>query len=388
VKRSSVVLISLAVVVVLAGAWFLFWPRVSLPQDPLAVVPADAFGVVRIRVDRVLASDAYKKLIVERGQAAGIERVQVTCGFNPLERLSELTIFARPAPGGGVARFAFAARGDLRHEELLDCVKKFTKGDASALVREDIEGIPTVQSKKGSSRAAFVGRDGIIGGDAESVSAAIQTLLGKAASANQDLMFKALYTEIEQGADITLVSRLPDEVKPMIHQLAEVVGNELQQLEEIKLVGVNLTTRPDQIAGSASLVTKNAEQAALFVQLAKVAVGRILAIPFIGMTPAATVLRSVQTEARGDRATFAGQIKVSTIETMLTLLPALEGLADSPAVAPGASAAPGAAPGNAAAGGGASAPAPTVEAIKPSPAAEPAAEGEHKSRRRKAPAAE
>jgi hypothetical protein len=382
VKRSSVVLISLAVVVVLAGAWFLFWPRVSLPQDPLAVVPADAFGVVRIRVDRVLASDAYKKLIVDRGQAAGIERVQVTCGFNPLERLSELTIFARPAPGGGVPRFAFAARGDLRHEELLDCVKKFTKGDASALVREDIEGIPTVQSKKGSSRAAFVGRDGIIGGDAESVSAAIQTLLGKAPSANQDLMFKALYAEIEQGADITLVSRLPDEVKPMIRQLAEVVGKELAQLEEIKLVGVNLTTRPDMIAGSASLVTRSAEQAALFVELAKVAVSRVLAIPFIGMTPAATVLKSVQTEARGDRATFAGTIKVSAIETMLTLLPALEGLADS--AAPGGAAGAGA-PGNAAGGGGASAPAPTVEPIKPA-AAEPA-EGEHKSRRRKAAAA-
>jgi hypothetical protein len=382
VKRSSVVLISLAAVAVLAGAWFLFWPRISLPPDPLAVVPADALGIVRIRVDRVLASDAYKKLIVERGQAAGIERVQVTCGFNPLARLSELTIFARPAPGGGVPRFAFAARGDLRHEELLDCVKKFTKGDASALVREDIEGIPTVHSKKGSSRAAFVGRDGIIGGDAESVSAAIQTLLGKAPSANQDLMFKALYAEIEQGSDITLVSRLPDEVKPMIHQLAEVVGKELQQLEEIKLVGVNLTTRPDQIAGSATLVTRSAEQAALFVELAKVAISRVLAIPFIGMTPAASVLRSVQTEARADRATFAGTIKVSTIETMLSLLPALESMASDSA--PGGGAAVPAAPGGAAPGG--AEPAPTVEPLKPAAEVAEPAEGERKSRRRKAAA--
>jgi hypothetical protein len=360
-------LISLAVAVVLAGAWFLFWPRVSLPQDPLAVVPADAFGIVRIRVDRVLASDAYKKLIVERGQAAGIERVEVTCGFNPLERIRELTIFARPAPGGGVPRFAFAARGDLRHDELLDCVKKFTKGDASALVREDIEGIPTVQSKKGSSRAAFVGRDGILGGDAESVSAAIQTLLGKAPSANGDLMFKALYAEIEQGSDITLVSRLPDEVKPMIHQLADAVGEELKQLEELKLVGVNLTTRPDQIAGSATLVTRSAEQAALFVELAKVAVSRVLAIPLIGMTPVASVLRTVQTEARGDRATFAGQIKVSTIETMLTMLPALESMASDSA--PGAHAAPGAAAG--------AAPAPAAQPLPPSEPA-PSARPRHR----------
>jgi hypothetical protein len=376
VKRSSIVLISLALVIVLAGAWFLFWPRVSLPQDPLAVVPADAFGIVRIRVDRVLRSDAYKRLIVERGQARGIERVQVTCGFNPLERLSELIVFARPAPGGGMPRFAFAARGDLRHEELIDCVKKFTGGDASALVREDIEGIPTVQSKSGSSRAAFIGRDGIIGGDAESVSSAIQTLLGKAPSINGDPLLKSMYAEIEQGADITLVSRLPDEVKPMIGQLASVIGEELRQLEELRMVGINLTTRPDQIAGSATLATRTPEQATLFAQLGRVAVSRVLAIPFIGMTPAAGVLRSAQMEARGDRATFAGAIKVSAIEELLKFAPALERMGKDLATdaQDGGAAPPGAAqptPGNSAA---AASPAPTVEPLEPAP----------KSKRRKA----
>ncbi|MDB4988527.1 MAG: hypothetical protein JWN04_3705 [Myxococcaceae bacterium] len=328
-KRSSIVLISLALMAVLAGAWFLFWPRVSLPQDPLAAVPADAYGVVRIRVDRVLASEAWKRLVVERGQAKGIERVQVTCGFNPLERLTELTVFARPAPGGGVPKFAFAARGDLRHEELIDCVKKFTGGDASALTREDIEGIPTVQSKKGNSRAAFVGRDGVIGGDAESVSAAIQTLLGKAPSLAGDPLLKGLFNEIEQGSDITIVSRLPDDVKPIIGQIAAVFGPPLRQLENVRFFGANLTTGAGNLTGSASLVTPSAEQAASLVNLGKVAISRLLDIPGIGFTPAASVLRGIQTEARGDRATFAGSIKVSTIEALLEFVPALEGMGRS-----------------------------------------------------------
>ncbi|MDB4976095.1 MAG: hypothetical protein JWN48_4436 [Myxococcaceae bacterium] len=325
-KRSSIVLISLALAAVLAGAWFLFWPRVSLPLDPLATVPADAYGVVRIRVDRVLASEAWKRLVVQRGQAKGIERVQVTCGFNPLERLTELTVFARPTPGGGVPKFAFAARGDLRHEELIDCVKKFTGGDASAMTREDIEGIPTVQSKKGNSRAAFIGRDGVIGGDAESVSAAIQTLLGKAPSLAGDPLLKGLFTEIEQGSDVTVVSRVPDEVKPLIGQLAEVFGPPLRMLETVRYFGANLTTGAGNLTGSASLVTPSADQATALVELGKVAISRLLDIPGIGFTPAASVLRGVQTEARGERATFAGAIKVSTIEALLEFVPALEGL--------------------------------------------------------------
>ena len=371
-KRSSIVLVVLALLIVLAGAWFLFWPRVTLPQDPLAAVPADSYGIVRIRVDRVLQSEAWKRLVVQKGQAKGIERVQVTCGFNPLERLTELTVFARPTPGGGVPKFAFAARGDLRHEELIDCVKKFTGGDASALQREDIEGIPTVQSKKGNSRAAFIGRDGVIGGDADSVAAAIQTVLGKAPSIVSDAAFKNLFVEIEQASDITLVAHVPDEVKPGIVQIAEIFGEPLKQLALVKMVGANLTTGSANLTGSATLVTPNPQVAENLVNLGKIAISRLLDIPGIGFTPASGVLRGIQTEARGDRATFAGAIKVSTLESLLEFVPMLDGLADSlPAAA-------------AAARGDAGvekpkAPTPTVEPLAP---AEPA-EGHKKSRKAK-----
>ena len=362
-KRSSIVLISLALAAVLAGAWFLFWPRVSLPQDPLASVPADAYAVVRIRVDRVLASEAWKKLVVEQGQARGIERVEVTCGFNPLARLTELVVFARPTPNGGVPRLAFAARGDLRHAELLDCVKKFTGGDASGLVQEEIEGIPAVHSKKGNSRAAFVGRDGIIGGDADSVNAAIQTVLGKAPSMASDVMLKGLFTEIEQGSDITVVARVPEEVKPLIQQLAELVGPQLQQLDQVRLFGANLTSRVNVLTGSATLVTLGPQQAASLVALGKAAVGRVLAIPLIDLTPAGNVLRSVQMEALADRATFAGAIKVETILALLSLVPKLDDMrrdltTDTPAPT--------------------EPPKPTVEAMQP---AAPDAGSKHHSRR-------
>ena len=324
VRRSSIALITLALLVVLAGAWWLFWPRLTLPPNPLAAIPADAYGMARIKVDRVIASEAYRRLVVERGGARGVERVQVLCGFDPLARIAELHVFARPAPDHGLPRVAFVARGDLRHAELLDCVKKISGGDASTLKREDIEGIPAFRSKQGSSLAAFVGRDGVVGGDAESVRAAIHTLLGKAPSLTEDAQLGALYRELEQGADVTLVTRWPEDVKPWLRSLAQLTDASVLELEQLHAAGINLTMAAGRIAGGALLLAPDAERASKFVALAQQGVARLLAIPGIGLTPAANVLRGMQMEARGPRATFTGTIKVSTLEALLEFAPAIE----------------------------------------------------------------
>lgn len=329
-KRSSLALIVLAVLGVAAAAWVLFFPRASLPPDLLAVVPGDAIGLMRVRVDRVVASDAYKRLVVERGGARGVQQVQARCGFNPLERVSELVVFARPSPGGGLPRFAFAARGELRHEELLDCVKKFTGSDESSLRYEEIEGIGTIQSKKGTSRAAFIGKDGVLGGDAESVRAAIHALRKLAPSAAQDALLSGLYRDVDQGSDIALVSRFPEEAKPAVRVLARLGGPDLEQLAAIRAFSANLATSGGRLTGGALLVARDAAHAAQLVDLGKRTVSRLLAIPGIGLTPASSVLRAIQMEALADRATFAGSVKVSTIETLLELIPALEQLMNGP----------------------------------------------------------
>jgi hypothetical protein len=324
VRRSSIALIVLALLVVGAGAWWLFWPRARLPANPLAAIPADAYGMARIKVGRVIASEAYKRLVVEQGGAHGVERVQALCGFDPLARVSELYLFARPAPDRGVPRVAFVARGDLRHAELLDCVKKITGGDASALQREDVEGIPAFRSKQGSSLAAFVGRDGVVGGDAESVRAALHSVLGQAPSLAENGQLAALYRELEQGADITLVTRWPEEVRPWLRSLAELTDPSLLKLAQLRALGLNVTTFAGRIGGGALLLAPSPAAASEFVTLGQQGVARLLAIPGIGLTPAASVLRGMQMEARGDRATFTGNIKVSTIEALLAFAPALE----------------------------------------------------------------
>jgi hypothetical protein len=160
----------------------------------------------------------------------------------------------------------------------------------------------------------------------------------------------------------------------MIRQAAAMVSPQLEQLSLLRFFGANLTTGAGTLTGSASLATIGPQQAADLVALAKTAIARLLDIPGINFTPAASVLRGVQMEARGDRATFAGAIKVSTIEALLEFVPALEGMGRDMAGATPAE------PGKPATAD--LAPTPTVEPIAPEPAAKP----EKHSHRKSAPA--
>jgi hypothetical protein len=309
-----------------AAAYFLL-PRHKLPDDLLAAIPADAYGVVRVHVPSVLASEAYKRLVVERGEAEGVQRVTKACGFNPLERVRDLIVFARPSPSGRLPRFAFVARGDLPPQELADCVKKFSGADASTLKRDDIEGIPVVSSSGGGSRAAFLGRDGVIGGDADSVLAAINTVLGKAPALSNEGPMRDLFREVSQGTDVAVVARMPDDVKPLLQLLSlRFAGGALVPLTETRVLALNATLAQGKITGGAIMVTGDSARSKAIVELARGQVQRLLAIPGVNLTPAGSVLRSIQMEARGDRATFTGSIKVATVEALLEILPALEQL--------------------------------------------------------------
>jgi len=323
------VVLVLALAAVGAGAFYFLRPQVNLPLDPLAAVPSDAYGAVRIKVDRVLASDAYKRLVVERGEAEGVERITKLCGFNPLAGISELVVFARPTPGGGMPRFAFTARGDLDHDALIDCVKKFGEawGSTGGLKRDDIEGVPSVVSSRGSSRAAFLGSDGIVGGDAESVVATINTVLGKGPSLASDASLKALYSQFDTGTDVAGVARMPDEARALLQALAQsILGGQLSVLTGARAGAGSLSFADGKIMGGGLLVAASPEHAVATIMLVRNGISRLLDIPGIGLTPAASVLRGIQTDVEGDHATISGQIKVSTATALLELLPALDDL--------------------------------------------------------------
>jgi hypothetical protein len=78
--------------------------------------------------------------------------------------------------------------------------------------------------------------------------------------------------------------------------------------------------------GGGLLIAASPEHAVATIMLVRNGIARLLDIPGIGLTPAVSVLRGIQTDVEGDRATVSGQIKVSTATALLELLPALDEL--------------------------------------------------------------
>jgi hypothetical protein len=320
VNRPSLILALLAASVLGFSAWLLLRDQHGLPEDPLAALPADSYGVLDVRVSRVLATPAWQRLVVDRGQARGIQRATTTCGFNPLAGVEQLIVVARPDDHDPAPRFAFTARGRFKHEQLIDCARKLAGHGGLALAHEEIEGIHTVRSAKGSTRIALLGRDGIVGGDGESVRAVIQALVGKRPSLAASSNLHALYRELSEGSDLTAVAQSPERLLPLLGKLGLAIDVHALQLDGVSTLGARVTLQPETIVGAGVVVTQQDAQAQRLAQLATEQRDHVLSIPLIGLTGIAGPLRSAQIEARGRKVKVAGTIKLAVVEAILDLL--------------------------------------------------------------------
>jgi hypothetical protein len=320
VNRPSLILALLAACVLGLSGWLLLRPQHSLPEDALAALPADTYGVLEVRVQRVLASRAWQRLVVDRGQARGIQRATATCGFNPLAGVEQLVVLARPDRREPTPRVAFAARGRFKHELLLDCARKLSGRDGLALTHEEIEGVHTVRSAKGSTRIAFLGRGGIVGGHGESVRAVLETLLGKRPSLAASTLLPPLYRELKRDSDLTALAQSPARLVPLLGRLGLLIDTRALQLDQVTALGARLTLQPELITGAGVLVTQRPEQARQIADLASAQRQRVLSIPLIGLTGVAGPLRAARIEAQGSQLRVASSLELHVAEALLELL--------------------------------------------------------------------
>jgi hypothetical protein len=319
VSRPSLILALLAACILGLSAWLVLRPQHALPEDALAAVPSDAYGVLGVRVERLLASQAWQRLVVERGEARGIERATATCGFNPLAGVDQLTVLARPQGREPAPRFAFTARGRFKHEQLIDCARKLSGRSGLKLVHEEIEGIHTVRSEPGSTRIALLGRDGIVGGDADSVREVLLALRGKRPSLAISSSLAGLYRELSSGSDLTAVAQSPAQFLPLLGKAGRLIDAQALALDEVTALGARLLLQPEAIAGAALLVTQREDQARRLAELARAQRDRILRIPLIGLTGVAEPLRAATVEVKGRELRLASTLKLSVAEALLDL---------------------------------------------------------------------
>lgn len=332
VKRSSLVISLIAGLALIVVGFLLLWPTVSLPKATLRGLPSDVHGFVRVRVGRVLASKLWRQVVVERGEARGIERVTKQCGFNPLAGLDQLVVAALPreqkkgAKGKLSADVVVSAQGKLEHTRLIDCVIRYGGGSLSSFEHERVAGFDTVRSKKGTARAGFVGRDGLIAGDVAAVDKTLRVLAAQAPSADKNATLHELYTTLKDDSDIAVAARMPTDPA----QLARLT-NSLQVPEGVSLATVrgftaNAQLIDDRIRGEARFWLLDGEAAKVLADNLNRLRGKILALPGIGLMGFATPVRNARVEVDGKIVKLSGELKASTINAAIDVLPALAAL--------------------------------------------------------------
>lgn len=323
-KRSTVVLSVCAGLVILATGYLLLAPQRGLPNSPLRAMPADIHGFARVRSARILASRPWQEIVVDRKEDHGIRMVTALCGFNPLANLSEIFAFARTHEGK--TEVAVNARGSLTQTQLIDCLGKYSGGSLENYVYERIAGFDSVRGKKRNDRAAFVGRDAFVAGGSQSVSAALRAIAGEIPNAESDPMLAELYASLSQDSDFALVVRVPnDEQQRTAFRDKFDLPEEL--LAHARGFALDVHLIADRIGFHVRLVSDGQERAKELGEQIEQLRGRVLGFPGLSLLGVDAPVRGLKIESSGPELELHGEIKASTVNTLIDRLPALAAMA-------------------------------------------------------------
>lgn len=208
-SRGSPLIVLGVVGVAVAAASLAAWMRPErLPDDPLALAPEGTTAVLRADVPALLASPLWAAAVGEGDE--GYQRIVETCGFDPLADLSTADVYVIGTARRPLDQIGFVARGRLRHQELVACLGTITESDGGGVHEVEIEGVRAIASDHGSSRAAFIGAEAVVGGDESLVRDLIRRVHGEGASLADDEVLGALYQRVRHRGDLMAVARVPE----------------------------------------------------------------------------------------------------------------------------------------------------------------------------------
>lgn len=309
---------ALGVVVAAAAGGLGFWlwhrePR--LPEAPLANAPRDAAAVGWIDAKRLLASEFYRALV--GGESEGIARVRAECGFDPLAAIDDAVVWVVSERVPQLSHIGVIARGDVDRERLVGCIGKSVARQGGTIERVEIEGVAAIASKRGSSRAAFLGANGIVAGDEDIVRTAIRVFHGAEASAAGDSGFTRLWQKLSQGRDLVLVGRVPSHWRPSLVALAA-SRPKLAPLGSVDLVGASANVSAD--LGLGVVLEARDESAARTLkagveeQLHEWLENRIVALTVAGL-----VLRRIRVDTDGRDLVVTGSVRADEVDGLMDL---------------------------------------------------------------------
>ncbi len=212
-------------------------------RDLLASAPARAMVLAELDVAPLRRSSLFRELVGESD--AGLEHIEETCGFDPLDALRTLQVFILRASGdaehddddAALDQVAFLARGELDHEALARCVSEVVEGDGGGVHPTQLEGIDALASDRGHSVAAFLGTDGVVAGDDTVVAELLRIQSGAQPPRAPDDTLTRLFRRAGASSHVRLVARLPRHWQRFLGRLTEVIGDDVP-LDRAEALGV------------------------------------------------------------------------------------------------------------------------------------------------------
>ena len=301
-----------------ALSWWLVGRRRPLAADPLGRVPAGATAAAWIDTGAVLGSPLWDRIVRAHGGDEGMRRLERTCGFDPLAQLTDVVLFATGDETDRLDRVGVVARGDLDHETLAQCVSKVVEEDGGEVRRVSIEGVTAVAGR-GSSRAAFIGTDGIVAGSEPLVRDVIAVVQGDGEPASEDETLARLWRRVAGGRHVVLVAHVPAPWRDAVRRIARESDREaLAELAGARALGAGVRVTRGFGAGVA-LEMRSAEQARAAEAAVRGEIERVLDQPLIALSPLAPALRRIDFETEDEELVLTVELSPSQVDDLVEL---------------------------------------------------------------------
>ncbi|WP_053235022.1 hypothetical protein [Sandaracinus amylolyticus] len=261
------------------------------PATALAAAPQGATAVVHVDVPALRASPIWRALADDD---AGLERIVEACGFDPLSRVQSVAAFVLGTEAQPFEHLGFVARGDLPREQLVECVQRVVEADGGAIRRVSIEGVPAIASAHGPSRAAFLGGDGIVGGDELVVRELIRVDQGDAPGADTDAALSRLWNRVSGRRELIAAAHVPANWREWLGRIGADV--DLDALESVRTIAIG--ARIERGLGLTIAVEgASPADAGALVDEARARVDALRGDPLIGLSAVGAALRRIELEA-------------------------------------------------------------------------------------------
>lgn len=316
------------IVIAAAGVALAAWAFTSLggselPDDPLAMAPEGSTVVARIAVSTVTRSHLYEALLEDEEDDPGVRRIERLCDYDPLEQVEEAVVFLGGTSDRPFEHLGFVARGEMARgrankERLVECVRRVIREDGGGLRQVEVEGERAIASASGSSHAAFLGSDGVVGGDREVVAQAIRVAHGDAPSARGDAVLARLWERVSTDRDIVAVGRLPRRWLPAIERLTGQLDGDFDALSAIQALGIGVRVRGGLAIGLAAETRENA-QARQLEEALLARIDALLSDRLVRLSAVGTALRRVSVDAQDHEVVVTLALSNSQVDDLLEL---------------------------------------------------------------------